>query len=157
MRDHLSWRTTYSCQKVPHFNIIEPATKDHLPWKTYFYGQRGSLSRQVLLYKFHCNEELRFHNPNVWFQQGTKVAISESPVVMHVHPVILPDRVHCSMVWGRASYTCMNNEICFERLLPWGTTCLEGPHTPGRKFHISMQVNLVLRNHVFAAKGSLSW
>ncbi len=31
MRDHLSWKTTFSWQKVPHFNIIGPVTKDHAP------------------------------------------------------------------------------------------------------------------------------
>ncbi len=36
MEDHLSWKTTYSWQKVPHFNANEPVTKDHLHWETIF-------------------------------------------------------------------------------------------------------------------------
>ncbi len=36
MRDHLSWRTTYSWQKVLHFNAIEPVSEDHLSWETIF-------------------------------------------------------------------------------------------------------------------------
>ncbi len=50
LRDHMSWRTTYSWQKVPHFSTIDPVTKDHRSWETIFYGQWGGLSRQVLLY-----------------------------------------------------------------------------------------------------------
>ncbi len=31
---------------------------------------------------------------------------------------------------------------CLERPLPWETTCFGGPHTPGRRSHNSMQLNL---------------
>ena len=42
MKDHLSWRTTtYSWQKVPHFNATEPVTKDHLSWQTTFLWPLG--------------------------------------------------------------------------------------------------------------------
>ena len=51
MRDHLSWETRYSWQKVIHFNVIEPVIKDHLSWEsTFVWPTRGGLSRQVLLY-----------------------------------------------------------------------------------------------------------
>ncbi len=50
------------------------------------------------------------------------------------------------------------SETCLERPLPWQTTCLEGPHIPGRSSHMSMYLNLavkkklpVLRGHIFAA------
>ncbi len=36
LRDHLSWKTRYSWQKVPHFNVIELVTKDHLSWESTF-------------------------------------------------------------------------------------------------------------------------
>ena len=34
------------------------------------------------------------------------------------------------------------NETCLERPLPWETTCLEGPQSPVRRSHISLQLNL---------------
>ncbi len=34
MRDHLSWRTVHSYQKVLYSNATEPVTKDHLSWDT---------------------------------------------------------------------------------------------------------------------------
>ncbi len=42
MKDHLSWRTTYSWQKVPNFSVIESVTKDHLSnWETIFLWPMG--------------------------------------------------------------------------------------------------------------------
>ncbi len=52
----LSWGTTclegpHSRQKVPHFNVNEPVTKDHLFWWDHiFHNQQDGLSGQVLLY-----------------------------------------------------------------------------------------------------------
>ena len=35
MRDHLSWKTTYSWQNLGNtFQCLEPVIKDHLPWET---------------------------------------------------------------------------------------------------------------------------
>ena len=36
MRDHLPWKIRYPRQKIQHFNITEPVTKDHLSWETTF-------------------------------------------------------------------------------------------------------------------------
>ncbi len=46
MRDHLSWKTTYVWQIVPHFNTVEPVSLE----RPHFYVWWGDLSRQVLLY-----------------------------------------------------------------------------------------------------------
>ncbi len=43
MTDHLSRRTTKSCQKVPHFSATEPVTKGHLPWETIFLWWIGEV------------------------------------------------------------------------------------------------------------------
>ncbi len=36
LRNHLSWETTYFCQKDLHFNITVPVTRDHPSWQTTF-------------------------------------------------------------------------------------------------------------------------
>ena len=45
--NHLSWRITKSCQKVPYFSAIELSPWDHLSWETIFMagGGGGGLSR----------------------------------------------------------------------------------------------------------------
>ncbi len=48
--DHQSWMTTYSWQKVPYFNVIEPVTKDHLSWETIFF----MINRVVFQDRFYC-------------------------------------------------------------------------------------------------------
>ncbi len=50
MRHHLSWRTTYSWQKVPHFNVIEPVTKDLLYWEATFFMAKGVVFQN----RFYC-------------------------------------------------------------------------------------------------------
>ncbi len=45
MRDHLSWETWYSWQKVPHFSVTEPAMKDNLSWEITF----------LCPMRFYCN------------------------------------------------------------------------------------------------------
>ena len=37
---------------------------------------------------------------------------------------------------------CYYSETCLERPLLWETTCIEGPHIPGRRSHISVWWNL---------------
>ena len=49
MRDHFSWRTTYSRQEVLNFNLIEPGSKDHLYWDYIFMGNRA-----VFQDGYHC-------------------------------------------------------------------------------------------------------
>ncbi len=44
VRDHLSCKTRYSWQKVPHFGVIDPVTKDHLSWETTFLCPMGHWS-----------------------------------------------------------------------------------------------------------------
>ncbi len=41
MRDHLSWGTTFSWQKVLNLIATEPVTKDNLSWETIFYCPMG--------------------------------------------------------------------------------------------------------------------
>ncbi len=41
LRNHMSWRTVYSWQKVPHLNVIEHVTKDNLSWETIFFWPAG--------------------------------------------------------------------------------------------------------------------
>ena len=56
----------------------------------------------------------------------------------------------------------MYSETCLERPLPLETTCLKRPHISGRKFYISIQLNLwpkttcLERKHFYVGRGGLS-
>ena len=41
MRDHQSWRTTFSSSRSLQFNQIEPTTQDHMSWETTFLWPMG--------------------------------------------------------------------------------------------------------------------
>ena len=70
MRDHLSWRTTCVWQKVTHFNVNEPVTKDHLS-ETIFLWSTGAVFQD----RFYCTLSLppqwpasshRHWTPHMW-------------------------------------------------------------------------------------------
>ncbi len=50
MRDHLSWRTTYSWQKVQHFNATVPVTRDRPVWGEHIF----MVNRAVFRDRFYC-------------------------------------------------------------------------------------------------------
>ncbi len=54
----------------------------------------------------------------------------------------------CTLYIG-VHYMCMYRETWFERPLPWETTCLERPHIPFRRFHITI--------HLSCHQRHLSW
>ena len=55
MRDNLSWEPTSFRQKVLHFSVNQPVTKDHLLERPYSCDQWGGLSRNVLLHLISRN------------------------------------------------------------------------------------------------------
>ncbi len=67
----------------------------------------------------------------------------------HIHVLILSWWVQLEVKYS---------ETCIERPLPRETTCLEGPHTPGRKSAFQCNSTChqrppVLRDHIFVANG----
>ncbi len=50
MRDHFSYKTSFSMNMELHFYIFLPLIKDHLSYKTIFVGLWGGLKTQVSLY-----------------------------------------------------------------------------------------------------------
>ncbi len=76
LRDHLSWKTRYSWQNVPQFNVIEPVnswqnvpqfnviepvTKDHLFWDTKFLWPIGWST----VFRDHLSWKTRYALQNV--------------------------------------------------------------------------------------------
>ncbi len=108
-RDHLSWRTTKSCQKVLHFNAVQPVTKDHLPWKKHISMANG-MNGVVLSFKTGSTVNANVHG--LW-RQETCSELPQLPTVSDEQWYMLVSRlllIHAYILYTSSNHYIVGNQ-----------------------------------------------